>query len=80
MFFLLTITQNFVLAPETCNLPKEAGDCGEKQAKWHFSQSDNKCMPFYYSGCGGNENSFDSEDSCAGKCPSVKGEEHTFVF
>lgn len=60
---------------ESCNLPKESGDCGEKQARWHFAQSDNKCMPFYYSGCGGNDNNYDSENSCAEKCPPTIGEE-----
>lgn len=67
----------FLLTPtiESCNLPKETGDCGEKHARWHFSESDNKCMPFYYTGCGGNDNNYDSENSCAEKCPPVIGEE-----
>lgn len=61
---------------EMCNLPKETGSgCKEKQARWQFSQNDNKCMPFYYDGCGGNDNNFDSEKSCAENCPSLIGEE-----
>ncbi|XP_070503266.1 papilin isoform X4 [Chironomus tepperi] len=59
------------IGKKICNLPKETGnDCNEKNARWHFSQSDNKCMPFYY-GCGGNENNFESEHECAEHCPSV---------
>jgi len=55
-------------------LPKETGnDCNEKHARWYFSQSDNKCMPFYY-GCDGNENNFESEHECEEHCPSVVGE------
>ncbi len=61
---------------ESCKLPKEVGgsECTEKHARWFFSESDNKCMPFYYSGCGGNENNFDSERSCAEQCPPEIGE------
>lgn len=61
---------------ESCNLPKEVGtsDCTEKHARWYFSASDNKCMPYYFSGCGGNENNFDSERSCAEQCPPTIGE------
>lgn len=62
---------------ERCNLPKEVGDseCTEKLARWYFSANDNKCKPFYYTGCGGNENNFDSEHSCAETCPPTVGEE-----
>jgi hypothetical protein len=82
LLFFYEIAHVFLITKiiETCNLPKESGDCSEKQAKWYFSQSDNKCMPFYYSGCGGNENSFDSENSCAEQCPSVIGEENFVIL
>jgi hypothetical protein len=59
---------------ESCSLPKETGNCDEKKARWHFSQNDNKCMPFYYTGCGGNENNFESYDVCNDQCPPVRGE------
>jgi hypothetical protein len=68
-------TSNIIKIIESCNLPKETGDCGEKHARWYFAQSDNKCMPFYYTGCGGNDNNYDSENSCAEQCPPVVGEE-----
>ncbi|KAL7022058.1 hypothetical protein ACKWTF_012113 [Chironomus riparius] len=59
------------IGKKVCNLPNDTGnDCNEKNARWYFSQSDNKCMPFYY-GCGGNENNFESEHECAEHCPSV---------
>lgn len=32
-------------------------------------------MPFYYTGCGGNDNNYDSENSCAAQCPSAVGED-----
>lgn len=35
-------------------------------------------MPFYYSSCGGNENNFESYESCVESCPPVVGELITF--
>lgn len=52
-----------------CALPKEMGKCEEKKARWYFTQSDNKCMPFYYTGCDGNKNSFVSLEDCEEQCP-----------
>ncbi|KAJ6638506.1 Papilin, partial [Pseudolycoriella hygida] len=54
---------------ESCSLPKETGSCGGRQARWYYSQSDKKCMPFYYSGCDGNKNSFVSQEECEQQCP-----------
>ncbi|CAH2045947.1 unnamed protein product, partial [Iphiclides podalirius] len=54
-----------------CALPQEAGNCTERYAAWSFSQTENRCVPFYYTGCGGNGNRFDSERACAAACPSA---------
>ncbi|XP_036342960.1 LOW QUALITY PROTEIN: papilin-like [Rhagoletis pomonella] len=52
-----------------CSLPKQPGDCSEQHARWHYSEADKKCMPFYYTGCGGNKNNFPSQESCEDHCP-----------
>ncbi|CAF4798136.1 unnamed protein product [Pieris macdunnoughi] len=54
-----------------CILPQEAGNCTEKRPVWSFSQTENRCVPFYYTGCGGNDNQFGSEQDCVDACPST---------
>lgn len=56
---------------EKCTEPKEVGKCGEKLARWAFG--DNKCTPFYYTGCEGNSNNYRTEDECQTSCPAEKG-------
>lgn len=66
---------NFVAGAgaEECSAPKEIGHCAEKQARWAFSSPDNKCVPFYYTGCEGNNNNYRTEDECQASCPAKKG-------
>ncbi|XP_019882164.2 papilin isoform X4 [Camponotus floridanus] len=54
---------------DLCTLPRAEGTCTEKQSRWYFDQSENRCMPFYYTGCGGNKNNFESRDVCETDCP-----------
>ncbi|XP_068619320.1 papilin [Battus philenor] len=54
-----------------CAAPQETGNCTDKQAAWSYSEPENRCVPFYYSGCGGNGNRFESEQSCVAACPST---------
>ncbi|XP_048510814.1 papilin isoform X3 [Athalia rosae] len=54
---------------DSCSLQKEEGTCTEKYARWSFDQSENRCMPFYYTGCGGNENNYETKDACDSDCP-----------
>ncbi|XP_013170735.1 PREDICTED: papilin isoform X4 [Papilio xuthus] len=54
-----------------CVEPQETGNCTEKHAAWSFSPTENRCVPFYYTGCGGNGNRFDTEASCMASCPSA---------
>ncbi|KAF7386509.1 hypothetical protein HZH68_013641 [Vespula germanica] len=54
---------------DSCSLPRAEGNCTEKQSRWYFDRSENRCMPFYYTGCGGNKNNFPTIDACTADCP-----------
>ncbi|XP_046737173.1 papilin [Diprion similis] len=53
-----------------CPLPWAEGTCTEKLARWSFNQTENRCMPFYYTGCGGNRNNYETKDACDTHCPA----------
>ena len=36
----------------------EVGSCNETEARWRFDEEARACVPFYFSGCGGNQNNF----------------------
>ncbi|XP_043274071.1 papilin [Venturia canescens] len=54
---------------DSCSLPRDEGNCTEKHSRWFFDRSENRCMPFYFTGCGGNRNNFDSRRACESDCP-----------
>ena len=57
-------------ATRTCRQPVEQGEhCsatrpGLLAARWAFNETAHQCQPFYYAGCGGNTNNFDSMAAC----------------
>uniref|UniRef100_A0A182JSY1 Papilin n=1 Tax=Anopheles christyi TaxID=43041 RepID=A0A182JSY1_9DIPT len=53
----------------SCREPLDTGSCEEQQARWYFASDSQKCMPFYFTGCGGNDNQFVSRDHCEERCP-----------
>ena len=58
-------------AKRVCHLPMMSGPCDEKIASWHFDSRAKICRPFYFSGCGGNENRFESRAACEKSCPNA---------
>ena len=63
-----------VRAKTICSMPKQEGYCAlpqDPEAKWYFDKYSKKCQPFYFSGCNGNENRFDSWDECEMNCPNT---------
>nr|CAD7426582.1 unnamed protein product [Timema monikensis] len=52
-----------------CALPRAQGNCTERLPRWFFDAEENRCMPFYYTGCEGNDNRFETQEACETDCP-----------
>uniref|UniRef100_A0A8C6XYI2 Amyloid-beta A4 protein n=1 Tax=Naja naja TaxID=35670 RepID=A0A8C6XYI2_NAJNA len=55
---------------EVCSEQAETGPCRAMISRWYFDVTEGKCAPFFYGGCGGNRNNFDTEDYCMAVCGS----------
>ncbi|KJH52303.1 Kunitz/Bovine pancreatic trypsin inhibitor domain protein [Dictyocaulus viviparus] len=51
-----------------CLLPLMIGTCKETYPAYYFDRSTKSCLPFSYSGCGGNENRFLTLSQCENLC------------
>ncbi|XP_061704981.1 amyloid-beta precursor protein-like [Cydia pomonella] len=58
--------------PYFCYQAPSKGPCGLMLNSWFFDIVTRKCMPMYYSGCGGNENRFESKAECRAYCEGTK--------
>ena len=47
---------------------RDAGQCKQTMGQYFFDRREGKCKPFVYSGCGGNNNRFNSYTSCERIC------------
>ncbi|XP_075286761.1 collagen alpha-3(VI) chain [Opisthocomus hoazin] len=53
---------------EICLLQKDKGPCEDFVLKWHYDPKTKSCARFWHSGCGGNENRFDTKTDCEKVC------------
>jgi len=49
---------------QVCSMKPKSGPCKGSLTRWHFDQDAGKCKKFIFSGCGGNDNRFDTELGC----------------
>jgi len=54
---------------DVCSQPaKEAGSCSDYEVRYSYVSSLRSCQPFYYGGCEGNDNRFETADECEAEC------------
>ena len=53
-------------------MAREEGTCYESQIRYYFDRTKLMCVPFEYSGCGGNANNFVSLSHCESSCHFMK--------
>lgn len=63
-----TNIHNFCIERDACTLPAVTGECDKYIAKWYYDTSIKGCRQFYYGGCGGNDNNFNTEELCLDRC------------
>uniref|UniRef100_A0A9J2P0E9 BPTI/Kunitz inhibitor domain-containing protein n=1 Tax=Ascaris lumbricoides TaxID=6252 RepID=A0A9J2P0E9_ASCLU len=59
-----------MLANEICNEYPDRGTCDDRgfQVKWYYDRFAHRCREFFYGGCGGNRNRFDTFQECTNQC------------
>jgi len=51
-----------------CNEDPDPGLCRAGKTRWYYNAREGNCQEFKYSGCGGNRNSFETEQACMNSC------------
>ncbi|XP_028925413.1 collagen alpha-3(VI) chain isoform X9 [Ornithorhynchus anatinus] len=62
------LDENLLSVKEICKLKKEEGTCRKFILKWYYDSETKSCARFWYGGCGGNENRFNTQKECEKVC------------
>ncbi|XP_034029371.1 collagen alpha-6(VI) chain [Thalassophryne amazonica] len=60
--------QHNFLSKEACFLSQDTGGCQNYTMKWFFDTEKSECSRFWYGGCGGNGNRFETQEECENLC------------
>ncbi|KAM6178395.1 tissue factor pathway inhibitor-like [Rhynchocyon petersi] len=56
------------LGPSWCLSKADRGFCLANETRYYYNSYYKRCLPFKYSGCGGNENNFTTKGACIKTC------------
>ncbi|XP_075611903.1 uncharacterized protein LOC104630265 [Balearica regulorum gibbericeps] len=63
-----------------CKLRLDQGPCRVYIIKWYYDKQANACAQFWYGGCDGNANRFESEEECRESCVFFSGGRNLSVY
>ncbi|XP_049527144.1 boophilin-H2 isoform X1 [Dermacentor silvarum] len=55
-----------------CRQAPNSGFCRAMQPMWWFNVKSGRCEQFFYGGCGGNENKYETKEQCEENCLAEK--------
>uniref|UniRef100_A0A8C8BCH6 Uncharacterized protein n=1 Tax=Otus sunia TaxID=257818 RepID=A0A8C8BCH6_9STRI len=53
---------------DACGLAQDSGECENYVLKWYYDKEQKMCGQFWYGGCGGNKNRFETQEECGFLC------------
>ncbi|XP_044062813.1 collagen alpha-6(VI) chain-like isoform X2 [Siniperca chuatsi] len=56
------------VSKDNCFLSQDQGSCQNYTMMWFFDTEQNECSRFWYGGCGGNDNRFETQEECENLC------------
>ncbi|CAD5121248.1 DgyrCDS9780 [Dimorphilus gyrociliatus] len=69
---IVDIPQKDVHWYQECSKPPVQGPCNSKKIKHYYLAKSGTCRRFWYSGCGGNANRFESRKECDYTCAKIR--------
>ncbi|XP_076348776.1 uncharacterized protein LOC143246253 isoform X2 [Tachypleus tridentatus] len=72
----VSTTSEPVTDDNLCNLPSDAGQCSDYLKRYYYNPNYNGCRQFIYSGCGGNNNNFETKVECEDACGEKQFQPH----